>query len=394
MRRFKTPSLCVVAVLGLLFLAGCASAGVKAPPSPLKLQQAEVKGADLVQSDAFGISVAISGDTLVAGTSGASYAGRAYVFGRTSSGWTQLAELKGSDTAAQDAFGSSVAVSGSTILVGAYNHANFVGEAYVFSDEAGKWTQVAKLKGSDTAAKDLFGWSVAVSGATAVVGAVGHDNYAGRAYVFADDAGTWRQTAELTAPDSSAKDAFGTSVAISGGTVIVGAEGKTKDTGAAFVFAEEGTGWTEEAELKGSDSVPGDNFGTSVAISGRLAVVGAYGHADNAGRAYVFSDTSIGWKQAAELKATDAAAGDYGAISAGISATTVIIGAYDHSDQAGRAYLFQKTSSGWKQTAELKGSDTVKGDFFGVSVAISGTTAVVGANGHAKHAGRVYVFKA
>jgi nucleoside-specific outer membrane channel protein Tsx len=394
MPRFQTASLSALGALGLLLLAGCTSATVKPRPvSSVETQQAELKGSDVTASDAFGVSVAVSGDTLVAGTSGASYAGRAYVFTRSASGWSQVAELKGSDTAAGDAFGSSVAISGSTIVVGAYDHANFAGRAYVFADKSGAWKQLAELKGSDTVTKDLFGWSVAVSGATAIVGAVGHGDYAGRAYVFADQAGAWSQTAELTASDAAVKDGFGTSVAVSGGTAIVGAEGRAKDAGAAFVFTQSGTGWTQVAELKGSDTVAGDNFGTSVALAGKLAVVGAYGHATNTGRAYVFSETSSGWKQLAELKGSDTVAGDYMGISAAISGTTVVIGAYDHASQAGRAYLFRKASSGWTQTAELKGSDTKKGDFLGVSAGISGTTAVVGANGHANRAGRVYVFK-
>ena len=94
--------------------------------------------------------------------------------------------------------------------------------------------------------------------------------------------------------------------------------------------------------------------------------------------------TAGGWKQAAELKGSDTVAGDYFGYSVAISGTTAVVGAPDHAEHAGRAYVFTKTATGWKQVAELKGSDTVAGDDFGDSVAISGTTAVVGADGHAK----------
>ena len=118
------------------------------------------------------------------------------------------------------------------------------------------------------------------------------------------------------------------------------------------------------------------------------------GHAKAAGRAYVFTKTAAGWKQAAELKGSDTVAGDYFGGSVAISGTTIVVGAPVITKEAGRAYVFTKTASGWKQAAELKGSDTVAGDDFGDSVAISGTTAVVGADGHAKAAGRAYVFEA
>ena len=125
-------------------------------------------------------------------------------------------------------------------------------------------------------------------------------------------------------------------------------------------------------ELQGSDTVAGDTLGNSVAISGSTVIVGAYDHAKSAGRAYVFATTGSGWKQMAELQGPDTVAGDQFGSSVSVSGTTAVVGAGGHADHAGRAYVFAKTPSGWKQTAELKGSDTVAGDYFGWSVAISG----------------------
>jgi nucleoside-specific outer membrane channel protein Tsx len=122
--------------------------------------------------------------------------------------------------------------------------------------------------------------------------------------------------------------------------------------------------------------------------------VGADGHAKQSGRAYVFTNTASGWKQAAELKGSDTVAADGFGISVVISGATAIAGAPDHAKQSGRAYVFTNTASGWKQAAELKGSDTVAEDGFGVSVVISGTTVVVGAPDRAKDAGQAYLFKA
>jgi hypothetical protein len=174
----------------------------------------------------------------------------------------------------------------------------------------------------------------------------------------------------------------------------VGASGYAGHAGRAYVFAKTGAGWKQAAELKGSDTVAGDYFGDSVATSGTSAVVGASGYARDAGRAYVFTKTGAGWKQAAELKGSDTVAADYFGYSVAISGTTAIVGAPVLTKEAGQAYVFTNTASGWKQAAELKGSGTVVGDGFGGSVAISGTNAVAGADGHAKAAGRAYVFEA
>jgi hypothetical protein len=253
-------------------------------------------------------------------------------------------------------------------------------------------TQLAELKGSDTVAGDFFGRSVAISGTTAVVSAPFHGNSAGEAFVFTKTATGWKQLAELKGSDTIAGDEFGYSVAISGNTAVVGALGHGKNAGRAYVFTETATGWKQLAELKGSDTIAGDEFGYSVAISGNTAVVGALGHGKDAGRAYVFTETATGWKQPAELKGSDTIAGDEFGSSVTISANTVLVGAPGHDDSAGRAYVFIKTATGWQQVAELKGSNTIAGDFFGSSVAISANTAVVGASGHGNSAGRAYVF--
>ena len=203
-----------------------------------------------------------------------------------------------------------------------------------------------------------------------------------------------KQLAELKGSDTLGGDAVGVSVAISGTTAAVGAPDHAKDAGRAYVFTSTAAGWHEAAELKGSDTVAGDYFGYAVAISGTTVVVSAPGFAKNAGRAYIFARTATGWKQAAELKGSDTVAGDYFGDSLAMSGTTIVVGAPVFAKEAGQAYVFTNTASGWKQAAELKGSDTVVGDAFGDSVAISGTSAVAGADGRAKAAGRAYVFEA
>jgi hypothetical protein len=253
-------------------------------------------------------------------------------------------------------------------------------------------TQLAILKGSDTVAGDYFGFRVAISGTTAIVGAFGHASIAGRAYVFTKTATGWKQVAELEGSDTAALDDFGSSVAISGTTAVVGADGYGNR---AYVFTKTATGWKQVAELEGSDTAALDDFGISVAISGTTAVVGADGYGNSAGRAYVFTKTATGWRQTAELKGSDTASLNGFGVSVAISGTTAVVSATTdgHASVIGRAYLFTKTAAGWRQTAELKASHTGLWKFVD-SVAISGTTVMVGAPSDANLAGRAYVFEA
>ncbi len=356
---------------------------------PIGTQLTELEGSDTRANDQFGSSVAISGTSAVVGApESASQAGRAYVFTKTASGWVQAAELTGSDTAEGDEFGSSVAISGNTLVVGAPNHASYAGEVYVFTKTANGWTQATELTGADSVAGDNFGRSVAISGTTIVVGAPNHASYTGRAYVFTNTANGWRQATELRGADSVAGDNFGWSVAISGKSVVVGAVSHASYAGEAYVFNDTASGWTQATELLGADTEPGDGFGDSVTISGTVAVVGARGADGTAGRAYVFTNSASAWKQAAEFQESDKVAGDSFGTAVNITGSTVVVGGVSG------ASVFTKTGSTWNEVADLKGSDTAANDAFGSSVAVSGAFAVVGAPEHASQAGRVYVFDA
>jgi ABC-type Fe2+-enterobactin transport system substrate-binding protein len=169
----------------------------------------------------------------------------------------ELVELKGLDTTPDDFFGSSVAISGSTIIVGSPGVASDTGRAYVFTKTAGSWRQVSELRGRDGSPDDLFGSSVAISGTTIIVGSPSVASGAGGAYVFTKTAGSWHQVAELRGPGTAAGDGFGSSVAISGDTIVVGAPDHANGSGRAYVFAESRTGWGHAAQLKGRDTCHG-----------------------------------------------------------------------------------------------------------------------------------------
>jgi hypothetical protein len=181
-----------------------------------------------------------------------------------------------------------VAVSGSTVVVGADSKNSFTGAAYVFVRSGTAWHQQARLTAADPAQDSVFGDSVAISGPTVVVGA-NHvlGSGTGAAYVFVRSGTAWSQQAKLTAPGPATIDYFGWSVAIVGSTVVVGAPGQTSP-GAAYVFVRSGTAWPQQAKLTAADGASGDFFGGSVAIWRSTAVVGAEGNNSATGAAYVY----------------------------------------------------------------------------------------------------------
>ena len=196
------------------------------------------------------------------------------------------------------AFGTSVATAGPLMVVGAPMLGG--GVAYVYTRGARAWRESAELRAPDTQAGDFFGGAVAVTGTTVVVGADNHDNM-GAAYVFAKASSGWHLTAELAEGDGRPGSGFGYSVAIGAGTIVVGAPAPVLGTGTAYVFRKGRYGWRKVAELHPEHAPVGGFFGFSVAASGSEAVVGDPGDMDGAGRAFVFSSTSGGWGQTAEL---------------------------------------------------------------------------------------------
>jgi hypothetical protein len=282
--------------------------------------------------------------------------------------------------------------------------------AYVFTRSGTTWSQQAKLVPADGAAGDSFGWSVAISsdGNTAIIGAYGDDDKgsdSGSAYVFTRSGTTWSQQAKLVAADGAAGDYFGNSVAISsdGNTAIIGAY--ADDTkGSAYIYIRSGTTWSQQAKLVAADGAAGDYFGNSVAISsdGNTAIIGAY-YDDTKGSAYIYIRSGTTWSQQAKLVPADGAAGDSFGWSVAISSdgNTAIIGAYGDDDKganSGSAYIYIRSGTTWSQQAKLVAADGTAGDYFGISVAISGdgNTAIIGASYKTDSAGSnhniVYVF--
>jgi drug/metabolite transporter superfamily protein YnfA len=465
---------------------------------PTFAQPTYLKASNTGADDYFGVSLAVSGDTAVVGAyreasaatgidgdqsdNSVPWAGAAYVFVRDGAAWSQQAYLKASNVGAGDGFGISVAVSGDTIVVGAWgessaatgvngdqldNSAQYSGAAYVFVRNGTTWSQQAYLKASNPETYDNFGNAVAIAGDTVVVasawessGATGVDGdqtdnsvpEAGAVYVFTRSGTTWSQQAYLKASNPGLDDEFGIALAMSGDTIVVGAgreasaatgvDGDQSDdsafrSGAAYVFVRSGTTWSQQAYLKASNTAAYNFFGNAVAVSGDTIVVGASSEssaatgvngdqsdtsAPESGAAYVFVRSGTTWSQQAYLKASNTGAGDGFGAAVAVSGDTIVVGAWaeasaatgvdgDQSDNSvpfsGAAYVFGRSGTTWSQQAYLKASNTGTWDSFGASVAVSGDTVIVGArdegsaatgvdgdgaNNTAPSSGAIYVF--
>lgn len=328
--------------------------------------------------------------------------GIAYVFVRTNAQWIQQQRLVASDYSTNDNFGAAVAISGDTVIVGAPNHfgaASSSGQAYVYFRSVGFWGEQAKLTAPGAAASDFFGRSVAIDADTAVVGAPGADlpgqTDAGAAFVFLRTGLSWASQQKLTATDAAASDAFGSAISVSANTALVGAPrrdatGGITDAGAAYVFLRTGTTWAQEAQLIPTDVAATDLFGSAVAISVDTAVIGSPqndARASNAGAAYVYLRSGASWAAALQkLLASDGALGDLLGTSVAIAGDTLVLGAVSADTilgtDSGAAYVWTRSGATWGETLKLTAADGASSDQFGNSVGIAGDSAIVGCPQH------------
>ena len=437
--------------------------------------QAYVKASNPEGQDYFGNYIALSGDTLAVGayqedscatgingiqTNGCTNAGAVYVFTRTAGVWSQQAYLKASNTDAGDRFGHSLSLSGDTLAVGAPeerscntsgsqadNGCGGAGAVYVFTRTAGVWTQQAYLKDTaDNFSGENFGHSVSLQGDTLAVGALFDDRCgdgsfqgvcinSGSVFVFTRTAGVWTQQAFLKASNAGVNDTFGSSVALDGNTLVVGAYSEDScvtgingdannnscgHAGAVYVYTQTAGIWTQQAYLKASNTNADDQFGHTIALNGDTLAVAASREAScatgingdqsnngcgQAGAVYVFTRTAGTWSQQAYLKASNTGfddrfgGGQSGTIfgnSVALSGDQLAVGAWEEDScatgingnqadngcgGAGAVYVFTRTGNTWSQEAYVKASNANTADAFGFAVALSGNTLAVGAFG-------------
>ncbi|MBD2357668.1 DUF4347 domain-containing protein [Tolypothrix sp. FACHB-123] len=326
--------------------------------------------------------------------------GIAYIYQFDGSAWVKQADLTAGsgDSSYRDYFGETVAIDGDRVIIGAPgdNGSSIsegdIGAAYIFERNGSSWVRQTKLRANDVGASDQFGSSVAMDGDWAIVGALYDDNNfgvdSGCAYIFRFNGSNWVQYAKLTANDGAAFDYFGNSVAISGNTAIVGAVNDDDanlgaDVGAAYVYQFDGTQWVQQAKLTATDSNVFKYFGGSVSIDGTTAIVGAAGENFNRGSAYIYQFNGTSWVEQVKLISNDVAQGDRFGNSVSISNNRVVVGAlFDDNDlgtDSGSAYVYQFNGSTWVQETKLIPNNGVAYNRIGTSVDISGGTVIAGA---------------
>ncbi|MCP3903539.1 MAG: hypothetical protein GY715_07865 [Planctomycetes bacterium] len=324
----------------------------------------------------------------------------------------QASPLLADDAGAGDHFGRAVATAGSVCVIGA--HANddagpASGSAYVFSFDGDKWTQSVKLTASDAAGGDEFGTAVAMDGEWILVGARKDDDVganSGSAYLFRHGVDGWSEYGKVLAPDGENNDRFGSSVAISGDTLMVGAKGDDdhgSSSGAIHVFQRTDDAWLHVQKLTASDGSAGDFFGRAAAMTAGYAVFGAYGNDDggnNAGAAYVFRLGETGWVEEAKFVAPDASNGTLFGWSVGISRGVAVIGSPQDGaggPNSGAAYVYRRNgNAGWEFERKLTAPDQAQFDHFGHAVTIADSVIAVGApfrDGNYPDQGAAYLFR-
>ncbi len=382
---------CVLAVaVALATPAGAVETAILLSPAPATIAE-------------MAYAVGVDGTRVALGAPGeADVAGALYVSDCATAPCTLPLRIAPADLAAGNAFGTAVGIDGDTLIATAPGAEP--GAVYVFIANGGSWTQQAKLTPSGGGADERFGIAASLSGDRVAVGADRANFGAGAVYVFVRTGTAWAQEARLTVSDSAQHDAFGSSVALDGDTLLAGAPAKHRGAvgsyanGAAYVFTRGGGGWAQQAKLADAAGANGEMFGFSVDLAGTRAVIGVPFAAGDQGHAWVYTGSGSTWAQEAVLSAAGGAPGDQFGWSVALGDDAVFVGAPFAGTLAGAAcggsYMFD--------TAQLaqNGSGTIEApildDLTGWSIAASGSRWVSSSPGHLvgdiAHAGAAYWF--
>lgn len=358
-----------------------------------------------------GEAVAIDGDLVAAGAPYADVgrktdAGAVYVFLRADGEWRASVELTAPTPVSYDRFGASVAISGDTLVAGADRHDGFTtdgGAAFVFTRaKDGTWAHTVTLAPRSLAPSATLGYSAALDGDTLVLGAPG----AGTVHVFSRRGGTWREQAELRPPAALRYSGFGHSVRLDGEALVVGANTASDLLmlgGSAYVFRRQAGTWQLEAELRSPRDEALARFGTAVAIRGDVVLIGAsratVGESTRAGAAFVFERRGGAWVAVAEL-ANDPPRSDeeFGRALALLPGAAVVGSHFGDAAglNTGGAVLYTNESGDWRRSAVLLAEDRATISEFAYAIAASDREVVLGAprrNTSVTAAGGVYVFQ-
>ncbi|MFN9551517.1 MAG: FG-GAP repeat protein, partial [Pirellulaceae bacterium] len=347
-----------------------------------------------------GYAIDIDGDTAVVGAKDYDGRGAAFVY-RYDAGsnlWNFEAKLQAEGIRLGDDYGTSVSVSGDTVVVGATDAQGGAGAAYVYQRLGNAWSETATLTGGVNGMD--FGRAVDVDVDTIAVGStdeLGGAASAGRVHFFRLGVSGWQQTQTVIGSTAG----FGSALGLDKTSLVVGAPDTANGDGAAEVYLFQGTSWMLQASLVGAGTAgDGGAFGLAVAISGEAVIVGAPFASNEigneAGAAYLFERIDSNWTQKQKLVLESSTGVDNGldddffGHAVALEGDLAIVGAYGRDvvrngltlEAAGQAYSYQRSEAGWRLetvSSALRGGDAAAGDFVGYAIALSGGTAVLGA---------------
>ena len=372
-------------------------------------EEVKLIAGDAAEADNFSTSVSISGNYAIVGAPGndddGDRSGSAYIFALDGGVWAQQAKLTAKDGAGGDFFGRSVSIEGDWAIVSSHHDDIWSGSAYIYQRDGKSWKEHGKLDPDDGEANDSFGFSVDISGDTAIAG-MPQDNDkgddSGSVYVYVRVKDKWVEQQKFTPRDAEGGDIFGSAVAIDGDHAIIGAiwdDDKGNRSGSVYVYKRVRQIWTQEAKLVASDGARNAEFGFSVDLSGKYAIIGAYGHNSGTGAAYVFVRDGDKWKEEAKLTASDGQPKDDFGISVSINGTTgnigALVGSYRHDGKgsnSGAVYSFLRKGGAWVERAKVAASDVEAGERFGVSVSLSANHAIAGSSLKNGGTGAAYIY--
>lgn len=380
-----------------MFISG-SLVGAVLPDNQLQSQIKELLASDSSPHDNYGIIVTLSGDTAVIGipfdNSRSFNAGSAYIYTRHKGAWIQQQHLTAKDSAPGDQFGWSIALQGNTVLIGSrldddkgFNS----GSVYVYTRHAGLWIEQQKLTAIDGSANDQYGLTLSLADNTAVIGAPFDDDNgfdSGSAYIYTLKAEEWTLQQKLTATDAASGDQYGWSVALDGNSALIGArfdDDKGFNSGSAYLYSLDAEAWLLKQKLTAADGSDNDQFSWSVALDNNTAVIGARFDDDmgiNSGSAYVFTRSGDSWGLQEKLTASDGAPGNQYSWSIALQGDTVIIGnPFDDNKYrlSGSTYVYTRNVDLWSEIQKMTASKELLGDRYGISVALEGNTMLVGA---------------
>jgi hypothetical protein len=337
--------------------------------------------------------------------------GAAYVFVRRGNAWTQQAYLKANPPIQGANFGNAVAIEGERIAIGARKAGG--GAVYIFERTAGTWQQTDRLAIDNAPSNLAFGATVALQGERLAIGAVGESDGAsesGAVFMYEHSAAGWTRVARLKASKPGPLDWLGSSIAFDGDVLVSGATGQFVDgnpCGATHVFVRDGTAWNDQGILPATGLEAGALFGTSAAISGDTIAVGAFNGTAGltSGAVFVFVRDGAGYRQEQVVRAPNPGGGDYFGLRLALATDRLLVGASQQSGQdpmnmgnslagAGAAYVFERNSGVWTPTLPLTAAPPGAQQQFGYSVALSGQTVAIAAIGDGSAgAGAVMVFE-